>query len=107
MRKLRGYEDSDILNMNETPVWMEMPGKSTLNFKGEHEVSVSTTGHDKQRLTVTLGAYADGTKLSPLVLLPGLRPKEDIPAGIVVYMCGAGKKSWADETSIKFWLNKL
>ena len=109
MRKLRGYEDRDILNMDETPVWMEMPGKSTLNFKGEHEVSVSSTDHEKQRLTVTLGAYADGTKLSPLMLLPGLKtpPKEDIPARIVVYMCGAGKKSWADETSVKFWLNKL
>ena len=44
------------------------------------------------------------------MLLPGLRPppKEDIPAGKSgLDMCGAGKKSWADETSIKFWLNKL
>ena len=95
MRKLRGYEDRDILNMDETPVWMEMPGKSTLNFRGEHEVSVSSTGHEKQRLTVTLGAYADGTKLSPLVLLPGLRPppKEDIPAGNSVWNSGLHVRS--------------
>lgn len=41
--------------------------------------------------------------------LPGVRelPKKDIPSGITVYMCGARKKSWADETSIKFWLSKL
>ena len=70
---------------------------------------MSSTGHEKHRITVTVGAYAVGTKLSPLVHLPGLRPlpKNDVPSGIIVYMCGAGKKSWADETSIKFWFSKL
>jgi len=109
LRRLRQYEDRDILNMDETPVWLEMPGKSTLNARGAKEVSVSSTGHEKQRITVTLGAYADGTKLAPLVHFPGLRPlpRNDVPSGIITYMCGAGKKSWADETSIKFWLSKL
>jgi hypothetical protein len=109
MRTLRQYDDRDILNMDETPVWLEMPGKSTLNMKGASEVSVASTGHEKERVTVTLAAYADGTKLSPLVHLPGSRelPKKDIPSGIIVYMCGTGKKSWADETSIKFWLSRL
>ena len=104
LRKLRGYDDRDIINIDETPVWLEMPGKSTLNVKSVHEVAMSSTGHEKQRITVTLG-----TKLSPLVHLPGLRPlpKNDVPSGIIVYMCGSGKKSWADETSIKFWLSKL
>lgn len=103
LRRLRAYEDRDILNMDETPVWLEMPGKSTLNVRGAHEVSVSSTGHEKQRITVTLGAYADGTKLAPLVLLPGLRPlpRNDVPSGIITYMCGAGKKSWADELRLR------
>jgi len=74
MRRFRGYEDSEMLNMDETPVWFEMPGKSTLSKAGEKEVRVSSTGHDKEKLTVTLGAYADGTKLAPLVHLPGVRP---------------------------------
>jgi hypothetical protein len=56
--------------MDETPVWFEMPGKSTLAERGEKEVRVATTGHEKERLTVTLAAYADGTKLPPLVHLP-------------------------------------
>ncbi|MES9880141.1 MAG: hypothetical protein ABW185_04590 [Sedimenticola sp.] len=109
MRKLRDYSDSEIANMDETPVWMEMPGKVTLNEKGANSVTVSSTGHEKEKLTVTLGAYADGTKMAPLVHLPGVRPlpKEDIPSGVVVYMCGSGKKSWANEQSIIFWLNKL
>lgn len=58
---------------------------------------------------LTLNAYADGTKLSPVVHLPGLKPllKNEILSGIIIYMYGARKKSWADETSIKFWLQKL
>ena len=70
--RLREYQNSEILNMDETPVWFEMPGKSTLDIKEASEVTVVSTGHEKDRLTVTLGAYADGTKLSPLVHLPGL-----------------------------------
>ena len=70
---------------------------------------VSSTGNEKQKITVTLGAYADGTKISLLVHQPGVRPipKTVIPTHVVVYMCGTGQKSWADETSIKFWQSKL
>ena len=109
MRKIRNYPLHAIGNMDETPVWLEMPGKSTLDTIGMKEIRMGSTGHEKQKITVTLSAYADGTKMAPLVHLPGSRPlpKKDIPSGIVVYMCGSGKKSWADEESIKFWLQKL
>jgi len=109
MRRFRGYEDSEMLNMDETLVWFEMPGKSTLSKAGEKEVRVSSTGHDKEKLTVTLGAYADGTKLAPLVHLPGVRlpKKEEIPAGVQIIICGSGKKSWVNKDSIMFWLGKL
>jgi hypothetical protein len=48
-------------------------------------VRVATTGHEKERLTVTLAAYADRTKLPPLVHLPGVRPlpKNEVPNGVV------------------------
>jgi hypothetical protein len=66
-------------------------------------------GHEKERLTVTLAVYADGTKLPPLVHLPGVRPlpKNEVPNGVVVFMCGSGKKSWANEESINFWLKRI
>jgi hypothetical protein len=44
MRRFRGYETSEIGNMDETPVWFQMPGKSTLAESGEKEVRVATTG---------------------------------------------------------------
>ena len=109
MHKLCGYQMSEIGNMDETPVWFEMPGKSTLAECGGKEICVTSTGHEKEKLTVTLSAYADGTKLPPLVHLSGVRPppKNEIPAGVVIYMCGAGKKSWANEESINFWLKRV
>jgi hypothetical protein len=60
---------------DETPVWFEMPGKSTLAERGEKEVRVATTGHEKERLTVTLAAYADGTKLPPP---PGITHRSEL-----------------------------
>lgn len=109
MRRLRDYDLSNIGNMDETPVYLEMPGKATYDIRGQGEITVKSTGREKEKYTVTLAAFADGTKISPLVHLPGVRPlpKSDIPNGIVVYMCGAGKKSWANEESILFWLKKL
>ncbi|KPP73949.1 hypothetical protein Z043_106927 [Scleropages formosus] len=71
-----------ILNMDETPVWFEMPGKSTLTTKGSSEVCVTSTGHKKEKLTVTLAAYADGTKLAPLMRLPG----DAVPSGVQIYV---------------------
>ena len=53
MRGLRNYPDCDIANMDETPVWFEMPGKST-PVSGSSEISVSSTEHEEQRITVTL-----------------------------------------------------
>jgi hypothetical protein len=52
MRKLRGYQMSEIGNMDETPVWFEMPGKSTLSECGEKEIRVTSTGHVQTELNV-------------------------------------------------------
>lgn len=52
MRKRRHYGFSDMGNMDETPVWLEIPA------------------------TVILAGLADGTKLTPLVLLPAVTPPQ-------------------------------
>lgn len=109
MRRFRGYATSEIGNIDETPVWFEMPGKSTLAECGEREIRMSSTGHKKEKLTVTLAAYADGTKLPPLVHLHGVRPlpKNDISIRCCCIHVGSGKKSWANEDSINFWLKRV
>ena len=58
-----------IANMDETAVWADMPGNSTIEVRGAHALQIATTGHDKQRITICLAAFADGTKLKPFIVL--------------------------------------
>ena len=36
-------------------------------------ITMASTGHEKEKLTVMLAAMADGTKLLPMVILKGVR----------------------------------
>ena len=57
--------------MDETPLWMDMPGGMTVCRAGERTNSIHTTGHDKGRFTVVLAAMADGRKLKLYVVFKG------------------------------------
>ena len=66
-----------IANMDDTAVWADLPGNSTIEVRGAHTVQIATTGHDKQRITICLAPFADGTKLKPFIVFKGKRiPKE-------------------------------
>ena len=67
-----------IANMDETAIWADMPGNSTIEVRGAHTVQIATTGHDKQRITICLAAFADGTKLKPFVVFKGKRILKEI-----------------------------
>ena len=66
-RKLMDVEFSQIGNMEETPMFFEMPGVRGVSVKGEKTVSVKTTGNEKNYFTVILTCPADGNTLSPAV----------------------------------------
>lgn len=55
MRRLRDYREMDIGNMDETPVYLEMPGKSTYSTTGVSEVSVTSTGRKKTEINSHAG----------------------------------------------------
>ena len=55
----------NIGNMDETPVWFDMPTSKTVDSVGAKTVLLKTTGHGKTRFTVVLACLADGTKLKP------------------------------------------
>ena len=40
---------SVIANMDETPLWFDMPHSATIDFKGVKTVKAKTTGHEKLR----------------------------------------------------------
>lgn len=68
LRKTHNYTMGAIGNVDETPVFFEMPGESTVNKAGEKTVHVRTAGAEKQRCTIMLGITADGNKLPPFVI---------------------------------------
>ncbi len=104
MRKIRGYDISKIGNMDETPIWMDMPGNYTLEEVGLKTITMASTGNEKSRLTVMLAAMADGTKLPPMVLVKGVRPLKDVPPGVIVTMT---PHAWANAEVVKQWLRQV
>ncbi|ELT90523.1 hypothetical protein CAPTEDRAFT_150149 [Capitella teleta] len=108
MRALRQYRPEDIGHMNETTTWLEMPCSGTAHIEGVKSEGVVGNGQRKRRYTTILGAYADGTKLPPFVLLPGKRspPSGTVPAGLLIHMCGDGK-SVSNDNITRIWLTRV
>ena len=67
-RQRFGYDLSFIGIMDETPVWLDMPGAKTVHNRGEKTILVKTTGHEKSRFTVVLACLANGVRLKPMVI---------------------------------------
>ena len=100
------YPFSVIGNMDETPVWLDMPGDSTIARRGSRSVPVQTTGHEKSRFTVVLSAMADGRKLKPYIIFKGVRPIPELKQvqGVVVAL---SKNGWMNENLTKDWVNRV
>ncbi len=59
---------TNIYAMDETVCWLDMPSDMTIDFCGTKSVPLKTTGHEKDHFTVTLTAWADGTKCKPYIV---------------------------------------
>jgi hypothetical protein len=88
--------ESDIYNMDETPILFDTPGKSTYDFAGAKSVSVETTGNTKNRITLILCINWTGEKLIPFIIFKSLaknqtfieRYPKDITKPVQAYFCG-------------------
>ena len=104
-RKKGNYELVNIGNMDETPVWFDMPSARIVSARGEKTVSITTTGHKKSRFMVVLSYLVDATKLKPMVIFKRkTQPKEKFPPGVVVHH---HHKGWMDEDGMKLWIEKV
>ena len=99
IRQRRNYPLSMIGNMDETPVYVDIPGNYTLERKSMKSITMASTGHEKEKLTVMLAAMADGTKLLPMVVLKGVRRPRDRQFQTVYVPYG---KYAVDESMIRF-----
>lgn len=97
LRHSKDYPLSYIGNMDETPMWLDMPEETTVTRTGGRSVPIRTTSHDKGRITVVLAAMADGKKLKPFIVFKGVRSVAELirVQGIVV----AFSKKYMDERS--------
>lgn len=92
-----GIDIRDIANMDETPVYFDMPRSRTFDTRGVKTVKCKTTGHEKMRFTVVLTITADGRKLPPMIIWKGLKkvPKATYPKDMVI-VCAAGRSMTGD-----------
>ncbi len=68
-----GISSDCTVNMDETPVYVDMHSSQTLSFKGEKNTVVNGTGHSKTRFTVVLAITASGHLLKTLIILKNLK----------------------------------
>ncbi len=106
LRKGHNFDLSQIRNMDEIPMFFDMPSNRTLDKAGTKTVFVRTTGHEKTHFTVVLCCMSDGTKLPPMVIFKRKTiPKgEKFPPGVLVH---CHPKGWMDEEGICLWLEKV
>ena len=86
-RETFNFSLNNIANMDETPIWADMPSGTTMEGSGSKIVPVKTTGHDEQRITAAcLAVNEDISKMKPFILIPGKIIKSEISAvkGIII-----------------------
>ena len=65
--------------MDETPICIDMPGEYTLEERGKKTITMKSTGHVKDHITIMLAGLADWQKLSPFVILRGQKDAKSHP----------------------------
>jgi len=99
------FDPSCIINLDETPVFFDMAGAMTIDYRGAKTVHIRTTGNDKNRFTCVLAVLADGTKLPPMIIFKGKRlQKGDYPPDVIVRM---NEDGWMTEKLMVDWLNAV
>ena len=95
-----------IANMDEMPIWADMPSTTTVNSRGVHTVPIKTTGHEN-RFTVCLTVKADGTKMKPYVVIPAAKVKSLQVASIPGVVVAATQNGWMNKNLTLDWIEKV
>ena len=57
LQETHKFPDTQVINMDKTPLYFDMPGSTTVK-KGCREVHIRSTGAEKRRLAVILACTA-------------------------------------------------
>ena len=102
---LEGYELRDVFNADETGLFYKLLPNKTLAFKKE---PCHGGKHSKDRVTVLVGANADGSEKLPLLVIgKSKKPRcfKNVKSLPVQY--DASKKAWMNSTIFESWIRKL
>ena len=76
-----GIDLAKIVNMDETSIYLDFPGKYSYAKKGSRRVKATTTGNERTRISAAFTFAANGTKLPIFCVIPRVTDLNcDIPA---------------------------
>ncbi len=103
-RKIRQYPYGQLYAADETAVWLDPSGFRCVTNKGDRDVAIQSTGHEKLHITVMLTAKENGGKCLPYVLLPRKRVIAEIVKKIhnKLVLQWAGKVWMDNELTINY-----
>ena len=95
--------------MDETPVWQDMVGTTTVTKQGSKDVVLKPTGHEKARVSVCLTARAAGQKMKPFIVFKGakrdvLRLNEEFRGKCIV---ASSENGWMNTPLTIEWVQKV
>jgi len=72
--------------MDQTSVYIDTFGNFTYEMRGSKRVGLTSTGNQKTRVSVSLCASADGTKLKTIFVIPRKQPLANYqpPSNVIV-----------------------
>ena len=76
IRKKLNILDSDteynrIINVDETPIYLDMYDNYTIYNKGANNIVINTTKDNKKRISLVLAVAGGEYKLPPLIIIKG------------------------------------
>jgi hypothetical protein len=91
-------------NADQTPVYFEMPLDTTVNKRGEKNITIISGGNEKQRCTMMLCVMVDGRKLPPYIVLKRKTLPKINMTGIIVQ---AQESGWMDQLLLADWIKYI
>ena len=112
MRRLSincNYARGSIIAMDDTAVWSDMVGNTTINSTGPKGVALKSTGNEKVRVSVCLTAKADGTKMDPFIVFKGAKRESAVLNDRFKGRCVVTSSSngWMNEELVLSYLRKI
>ncbi|CAF0867105.1 unnamed protein product [Brachionus calyciflorus] len=92
------FSDAQILNMDESAIYLDAPSNYTYSPIGAKRVKANTSGSEKTRLSAAFTGVADGTKLPIFVMIPRKTPLKEFQPPPLAALHYSSSTSFDEET---------